>query len=240
MDKRISLYAALSGVFLTALVLAEITGGKLIQLAVTDNFAFTMTMGVIPFPVTFLVTDIINEYYGRRGIRFITFLGMGLVVMSLVILQIDMAIPAAAISPVSDAAFNAVFGVSARIFVGSLVAYLIGQLIDISVFHALRERTGGKMLWLRATGSTIVSQLIDSFVVLTIAFLGTLTLGEIVQIAFTNYIYKFLIAVSITPLLYLVHALVDRYLGKELAERMMSEAHPVVPSDRPKAPAQGS
>lgn len=230
MDKRIKLFAALSAVFLTALVIAETTGGKLIQFAVSDNIVFTMTMGVIPFPITFLVTDIINEYYGRQGIRFVTFLGVGMVVMSLVILQIDMAIPAAVISPVTDEAFNAVFGVSARIFIGSLVAYLIGQLVDISVFHALRARTGGRMLWLRATGSTVVSQLIDSFVVLTIAFLGTLSMGQILQIGITNYVYKFLIALSITPFLYLVHALVDRYLGEELTDQMMREAHPETPS----------
>ena len=233
MDKRISLYATLSAVFLSALVLAEVTGGKLIQFTVTDSLVFTLTMGVIPFPVTFLVTDIINEYYGRRGIRFVTFLGMAMVLMALVTLQIDMAIPAAVISPVSDEAFNAVFGVSTRIIVGSLVAYIIGQLVDISIFHALRERTGGKMLWLRATGSTVVSQLIDSFVVLTIAFLGTLSMGQILQIGLTNYLYKFLIALSITPILYVVHAVVDRYLGKELAEKMMSEAHPSKPADLP-------
>lgn len=232
MDKRLKLYAALSAVFLTALVIAETTGGKLIQVAVSDSLVFTMTMGVIPFPITFLVTDIINEYFGRRGIRFVTFLGMGMVVMGLVILQVDMAIPAAVISPVTDEAFNAVFGVSARIFIGSLIAYVIGQLVDISVFHALRERTGGRMLWLRATGSTVVSQLIDSFVVLTIAFLGTLSIGQIVQIGITNYIYKFLIALSITPFLYVVHALVDRYLGRELAERMVREAHPRTPPVR--------
>jgi queuosine precursor transporter len=229
MDKRIKLYAALSAVFLTALVIAETTGGKLIQMAVSDGLVFTMTMGVIPFPITFLVTDIINEYFGRRGIRFVTFLGMGMVVMGLVILQVDMAVPAAVISPVPDEAFNAVFGVSARIFIGSLIAYIIGQLVDISVFHALRERTGGKMLWLRATGSTVVSQLVDSFVVLTIAFLGTLSMGQIVQIGITNYVYKFLIALSITPFLYVVHALVDRYLGRDLAEQMVREAHPDTP-----------
>jgi len=226
MDKRIQLYAALSAVFLTALVIAETTGGKLIQLTLSDSLVFTMTMGVIPFPITFLVTDIINEYFGRSGIRFVTFLGMGMVVMALIILQIDMAVPAAVISPVTDEAFNAVFGVSARIFIGSLIAYLIGQMVDISVFHALRKRTGGKMLWLRATGSTVVSQLIDSFVVLTIAFLGPLSMWQIMQIGLTNYVYKFLIALSITPFLYVVHALVDRYLGQELAGQLMREAHP--------------
>lgn len=226
MDKRVKLYTILGSTFLTALILAEITGGKLIQLAAGSDFVFTLTMGVIPFPITFIVTDIINEYYGRRGIRFITVLGMVMVLFALLLLQIEMAIPAAAISPVSDEAFNSVFGVSTRIIIGSLTAYLIGQFVDISVFHFLRARTHGRMLWLRATGSTVVSQLIDSFVVLFIAFLGPLSVLQIVNIGFTNYIYKFVIAVATTPLLYLVHAAVDRYLGHELAASMAAEAHP--------------
>ena len=226
MDKRIILYTVLSSTFLSALILAEITGGKLLQVQPGDSLTFTMTMGVIPFPVTFIVTDIINEYFGRRGIRFITFVGMSMVLFVLLLLQIDMAIPAAGISPVTDEAFNAVFGVSARIIVGSLTAYLIGQLADISVFHFVRKRTGGRLLWLRATGSTVVSQLIDSFVVLFIAFSGTLAVEEIVSIGMTNYLYKFAIALAITPLLYLVHNMVDRYLGTELAHAMVSLAHP--------------
>lgn len=225
MDKRVTLFTILSAVFLTALILAETTGGKLIQFAVGDGLIFTLTMGVIPFPVTFIVTDIINEYYGRRGIRFITVLGMVMVLFALILLQVAMAIPAAAISPVSDEAFNSVFGVSTRIIVGSLTAYLIGQFVDIFVFHRLRRLTRGRMLWLRATGSTVVSQFIDSFVVLFIAFLGPLSVGQIFGIGLTNYLYKFGIAVAITPLLYLVHAGVDRYLGHELAAAMAAEAH---------------
>jgi uncharacterized integral membrane protein (TIGR00697 family) len=236
MDKKLKLYTVLAGTFLTALILAEITGGKLIQLRISETMAFTMTMGVIPFPITFLITDLLNEYYGRRGIRFVTLLGMGCVLFALVILQVDMVIPAAPISPVKDDAFNAVFGVSTRIIVGSLMAYLVGQLVDIAVFHAIRMKTGGKYLWLRATGSTIVSQLIDSFVVLFIAFGGTLAVGEIVNIATTNYVYKFLIALAITPLLYVGHAIVDRYLGKDVAEEMMRNAHPTVVEPRTPEP----
>lgn len=231
MDKPLRLYTALAGLFLTALILAEITGGKLIQVRIPDGMAFTMTMGVIPFPITFIITDLLNEYYGRRGIRFVTLLGMGCVLFALLILQIDMAIPAAAISPVPDEAFNAVFGVSTRIIIGSLTAYLIGQLVDIAVFHAIRKRTGGRMLWLRATGSTVVSQFIDSFVVLFIAFGGTLATGDILGIGATNYIYKFLLALGITPLLYLGHMLVDRYLGTEVAAGMMRAAHPAAPGE---------
>ncbi|MCC6397168.1 MAG: queuosine precursor transporter [Bacteroidetes bacterium] len=226
MDKRVKLFTILAGVFLTALLLAETTGGKLIQVGFADDLIFTLTMGVIPFPVTFIVTDIINEYYGRRGIRFITILGMLMVLFALILLQIEMAIPAAAISPVSNEAFTTVFGVSTRIIVGSLTAYLIGQFVDIYVFHYLRRRTGARLLWLRATGSTVVSQFIDSFVVLFIAFLGPLSAMQIVGIGMTNYIYKFIVAVGITPILYLVHAGVDRYLGHELAASMAAEAHP--------------
>jgi len=225
MDKKTKLFTVLSAIFLSALILAEITGGKLIQFALSDAFVFTMTMGVVPFPVTFIVTDIVNEYYGRRGIRFITFVGIAMILMVLLLLQIDMAIPAAVISPVQDETFNAVFGVSGRIIIGSITAYLIGQLIDISVFHFLREKTGAKMLWLRATGSTIVSQLIDSFVVLFIAFIGQLTVTQIVEVGVSNYVYKFIIAVAITPLLYVVHRLIDRYLGKDVAEEMIEHAH---------------
>jgi uncharacterized integral membrane protein (TIGR00697 family) len=225
MDKRITLYTILSATFLTGLILAEITGGKLIQLVVSDKLAFTLTMGVIPFPLTFIITDIINEYYGRKGIRFITFVGMAMVLVALVVLQIDMMIPAAPISPVADDAFDAVFGVSVRIIIGSLTAYLVGQLIDISVFHYVRKKTGGRLLWLRATGSTVVSQLFDSFIVLFIAFLGQLTVMQIVNVGLTNYIYKFAVAVAITPLLYLVHAIVERYLGRKLAKEMMTRAH---------------
>ena len=225
MDKKIRLFTTLSGIFLSALILAEITGSKLIQWAATTSFVFTMTMGVVPFPITFIVTDIINEYYGRKGIRFITFLGMAMIFLVLLLLQVDMLIPAALISPVTDAAFDGVFSSSTRIILGSLTAYVIGQLIDISVFHFLRERTGAKLLWLRATGSTLISQLVDSFVVLFIAFSGKLAVSQIVDVGITNYIYKFAIAILTTPLLYAMHSVIDRYLGKEMAERMIEEAH---------------
>ncbi len=212
MDKRQKLYTILCSVFLTALILAEITGSKLIQHPITENWIFTMTMGVIPFPITFLITDIINEYYGKPGIRFITIVGMMMISLMYVILLIDMSIPAAAISPVNDSQFNAVFGQSNRIILGSVIAYLVGQFIDIQIFHFLKKRTGNRLLWLRATGSTFVSQFIDSFVVLFIAFSGKIPFDGIVNIGITNYIYKFFIAILLTPAIYGVHYGIDKYL----------------------------
>ena len=212
-DKRIKLYTLLSGIFLSALLLAEFTGGKLIQLPFTGSLTISVTMGVLPFPLTFVITDIINEFYGRSGIRFITFVGMG------------MMIPAAVNSPVDDASFNRVFGISVRIIIGSLTAYLVSQLVDISVFHLFRSRTGARMLWLRATGSTLVSQLVDSFLVLYIAFAGTLPIDVITGIGAANYLYKSLIAILVTPLLYIIRRWIEWYLGGDLMTRMLEEAH---------------
>ncbi len=224
MDRLQKLYAVLFGVFLTGLILAEITGSKLIQLSVTETWVFTMTMGVIPFPLTFIVTDLINEYFGKPGIRFVTVVGMIMIALAYVILAIDMAIPAAAISPVMDEQFNSVFGQSNRIILGSLTAYLIGQLIDIQIFHWIRKKTHARLLWLRATGSTFASQFVDSFVVLFIAFYGTIPTGTILNIGVTNYVYKFCLAILITPLIYLAHFAIDRYLGRADANTLITHA----------------
>ena len=222
-DRRIRLYTILSAVFLSALILAEITGGKLIALPALGGMSFAITMGVLPFPITFIITDLINEYFGRAGIRFITFVGMGAVLLVLLLLRLDMIIPAAPVSPIDDRSFNIVFGFSTRIIIGSLIAYLVSQLVDISVFHLVRSRTGLRMFWLRATGSTLVSQFIDSFLVLYIAFIGTLPMGEIGTISAANYAYKAIIAIITTPLLYVFRSWIRRYLGDALSVRMLEE-----------------
>jgi uncharacterized integral membrane protein (TIGR00697 family) len=231
------LFVILAGLFIAFLFMAELTGGKLFQVGVRGIApfdllgidAFTMTLGVIPFPVTFLITDLLNEYYGRKGVRFITLLGMVALVAAYLLILIDIRIPAVAFSPVTDDAFRNVFANSGAIIFASMVAYLIGQFIDMQVFHYLRRRTADRHIWLRATGSTIVSQLIDSFVVIYIAFgsgLGTQTLpiNQVVSIASTNFVYKVIVAIAITPLIYLGHRLMSRYLGPE-AHDLTEKAH---------------
>jgi hypothetical protein len=125
-----------------------------------------------------------------------------------------------------DLAFNTIFGQGLWIIIGSLVAFLIGQLVDVYVFHFLRSFTGSSKIWLRATGSTFVSQFIDSFVVLIIAFYfgAGWSLSLVLAIGVVNYIYKFVIAALLTPVLYVLHFFIDRYLGKELAHNMIEEA----------------
>ncbi len=227
------LYVVCAAIFITALVIAEATAGKLftlfelpfsIRLFGTDFSQVIMTAGVIAFPITFIITDLLNEYYGVRGIRFVTILGMLMIIFEFAILQVAIAAPTSAISPVPDDAFNAVYGTTGRVIIGSLMAYVIGQFADISLFHWLRRLTKGRHLWLRATGSTFGSQFLDTFIVLVVAFYGQLTFQEIVAITLFNYGYKFVIAVVITPVIYAAHWVMDAYLGKEAAQELVHQA----------------
>ncbi len=227
------LYVICAAVFLTALVVAEATASKFFtafQLPFTltiwgqEFTRVTMTAGVIAFPITFIVTDVMNEYYGKRGIRYVTFVGMAMIVFEFLLLWICIEVPVDPSSPVSQGAFSEVFGSSQRVIVGSLTAYLLGQLADITLFHWLRRLTQGKYLWLRATGSTFGSQFIDTFIVLSIAFVGQLSIQEILAITLFNYSYKFVIAVGITPIIYLAHYGMDRYLGHDKAEALREQA----------------
>ena len=224
LDRPQKLFVVCTAVFITALVIAEATASKFFT-AFTLPFTLTilgveftevvMTAGVIAFPVTFIVTDLMNEYFGKAGIRFVTFVGMVMIIFEFALLQAAMAVPTASISPVPAEAFDTVFGATGRI---------IGQLADITLFHWLRKLTDGRHLWLRATGSTFGSQFIDTAIVLTVAFAGQLAVGEIVAITLFNYGYKFIIAVVITPVIYAAHWAIDRYLGDELAETLTEQA----------------
>ncbi|TGL63996.1 VUT family protein [Leptospira ognonensis] len=218
-QKPVILYAVLLSLFLTFLLMAELTGSKLFS-----AFGFTMTMGVIPFPITFIITDLLNEYFGRKVVRATTLLGMLMIALAYVLIVIDIQIPAGPNSPIDDHSFNTVFANSGLVIIGSIIAYLIGQFIDIQVFHYLRKKTAGKHIWLRATGSTILSQLIDSYVVIFIVLWSSHTPSSMVEISNTNFLYKLAVAILITPLLYAVHIYIDRYLGENLKSEMMKTA----------------
>lgn len=221
LSRRDLLLTVLGAFFVTNAIVAELIGGKLIQAG-----PFVMSVGVLPWPAVFLATDMINEYYGRRAVRRLTLLTVAMIVYAFVIVFAAMAVPAAGVSPVGDAAFGTVFGLSLWILAGSLCAFAASQLVDVVVFWAVRDRTGGRFLWARATGSTVVSQLIDTFVILGIAFWlpGKLGTADFLRLAATNYTYKLAIAIALTPFLYLLHHLIDRYLGAEEAARLVDDA----------------
>lgn len=214
--KKELVFIILSGIFITNAIVAELIGSKLIFLG-----SFVMSVGILPWPVVFLATDLINEYYGKSGVRKLSLITASLIAYAFIILFFAMKVPAAkGISAVTDEQFTAVFGQSMWIIVGSIVAFLVSQLIDVSIFWLLRDKTGGKMIWLRSTGSTIISQLVDTFVVAGIGFWlpGKVDTATYINMALTGYVIKLMIAVALTPMIYVGHSAVKKYLGDEDAQ----------------------
>ncbi len=247
-QKKNKLFLILASIVISNAILAEIIGVKIFSAEATVGLNpvhfnilgfvmdFNLTAGAVIWPVVFITTDLINEYFGKPGVKLISYLAAILIAYAFVVLFITMKL-----SPADfwletnnkdsagnffniNFAFNKLFGQGQRIIIGSLSAFLIGQLVDVFVFQKLRQVTGPKMLWLRATGSTLVSQLVDSFVVLYIAFAGTYTNDQINAMGITNYIYKFSVAILLTPVIYIGHSMIDRYLGKDNAEKISEEA----------------
>lgn len=254
--KPTRLFIILGGFFIANALIAEIIGVKIFSLEKTlgvpplnlhilgNDLSFNLTAGVLLWPVVFIMTDIINEYYGMKGVRFLSWLTAGLIAFAFLIFfgamhltPADFFITSKQGSGVPDMskAYNSVLGQGSFIIVGSLAAFILSQLIDVFVFHRIKKMTGEKRIWLRATGSTLISQFIDSFVVLFIAFyIGSRvnnTGNDLVwpfklflAVGIVNYIYKFLVAILLTPVIYLIHGWIEKYLGHELAAEMKKGA----------------
>jgi hypothetical protein len=212
LDRSHKLYVYLAAVFVSALLVADITGGKLFRVG-----PLTLSVGNISFPLTFVLTDILNEFYGKQGARFATLVGCWMAVFAYTVIYIARSLPVSPESPIAGPAFETVFGMSNRVFVASLIAFLLGQFTDIHVFTFWKALTQHRHLWLRATGSTFVSQFIDTGVVQFITFGGKLPQARIVELALTSYTLKFVIAAALTPIIYLAHGLIKRRLGLEPA-----------------------
>ena len=209
-SKKDTVYVILAGIFVTNAVVAELIGGKLIYVG-----PYLMSIGILPWPVVFVTTDLINEYFGEKGVKKLSFITASLIAYCFILLFFALRIPAVkGVNLVTDAQFNGVFGQSMWIIVGSITAFLVSQLIDVSLFHFFKNKTGNKMIWLRSTGSTVISQLFDSFIVLGIAFwmTGKMTTEVYIASAFTGYFVKLIIAVLLTPLIYLGHSLIEKYI----------------------------
>lgn len=213
-SKKDMVFVILAGIFITNAVVAELIGGKLIQVG-----PFVMSIGILPWPVVFLTTDLINEYFGEKGVKKLSYITACLIAYAFIILLLAILVPAAkGISPVNDSQFYAVFGQSMWIIAGSIIAFLVSQLIDVTVFWFFKNRTGERKIWLRTTGSTVVSQLFDSFIVLGIAFWlpGKINFDTFLSSAIIGYTFKLGIAILLTPLIYLGHHLIKKYLSEEI------------------------
>ncbi|HKH60230.1 MAG TPA: queuosine precursor transporter [Flavitalea sp.] len=255
-NKSTRLFIILGGFFIANALIAEIIGVKIFSLEKTfgmqplnvkvlgNELSVNLTAGVLLWPIVFIMTDIINEYYGPKGVRFLSFLTAGLIAFAFLVfygamhlVPADFFITSKKGSGVPDMekAYQSVLGQGGNIILGSLVAFILSQLIDVFVFHRIKKTTGERAIWLRATGSTLISQFIDSFVVLFIAFyIGSRInnadgdfvwpLKLVLAVGVVNYIYKFVIALILTPVIYLVHMLIEKFLGASLAADMKSAA----------------
>jgi queuosine precursor transporter len=255
-NKPTRLFLILGGFFIANALIAEIIGVKIFSLEKTLGFSplnihllgndlsVNLTAGVLLWPVVFIMTDIINEYYGMKGVKFLSWLTAGLIAFAFLIFigamkltPADFFITSKQGSGVPDMskAYNSVLGQGGFIIIGSLTAFILGQLVDVFVFHKIKKATGEKRIWLRATGSTLVSQFIDSFVVLFIAFYvgsranasGTDFIWPfklVIAVGVVNYIYKFLVAILLTPVIYLIHNRIEKYLGHEQSAAMKKAA----------------
>lgn len=247
-DRPTKLFIGFVAFFVANALIAEMIGGKIFSLEKLfglppanlslfgqDGLSFSLTCGVLLWPLEFVLTDIVNEYYGPRAVRRISYTAVALISYAFVMFFASIHIPAADWwvgsrqsqgIPDMQAAFTGIFGQGMWIILGSLVAFLVSQLVDVYVFHRIKRVTGEKKIWLRATGSTLISQLIDSFVVLIIAFkIGNdWSWGQVIAIAILNYTYKFTMAIVLTPVIYLAENRIEKYVGTETAHRMKRAA----------------
>ena len=247
-DRPTKVFLAITSFFVANAVIAECIGGKIFSLEKlfgAKPFSFTLfgqsglaislTCGVLLWPLEFILTDVINEYYGPKAVRRISIIAVSLIAYAFLMFYMAMSMPGAdfwfgtnATNGVPDMgkAFNAVFGQGMWIILGSITAFLVSQIVDVTVFHKIKKLTGEKKVWLRATGSTLVSQLVDSFIVLFIAFyLGNHWSFQLVlAICIVNYTYKAIVAIALTPVIYFLEHRIENYLGKETAHRMKQAA----------------
>lgn len=245
-DRPTKLFLGITAFFCCNALIAESIGTKIFSLEKTfglspvnfnlfgqSGMAFNLTCGVLLWPLEFVITDIVNEFYGPKAVRRISFTAVALI--SYAFLMYFLAIHVApadfwissglpnGISNMQDS-FNSIFGQGMRIIVGSLVAFLVSQLVDVYVFHKIKKATGNKRIWLRATGSTLVSQLVDSYIVLFIAFSGVFGWQMILAIGIMNYIYKFTMALVLTPVIVWAERSIENYLGHDTAAKMKKAA----------------
>jgi len=250
LNKKTFLYLVLASFFITNALIAEFGGVKMFSVEKLLGIAplqlnifgmitdLNLSVGVLIWPIVFVFSDIINEYFGKNGVKRISFITAGMIAYAFLIIMMWIDMPPADFwlqlngidgqgQPFDiNFAYSAIFRMGLGIIIGSLTAFLVSQLVDAYVFHYFRKLTGHKYLWLRSTGSTVVSQLIDSFVILIIAFyfLGNWSFGQVLKVGLVQYSYKIVLAILLTPLIYLVHYAIDSYLGKETSEIVIEEA----------------
>ena len=206
------LYLILMGIFIASLVSANLIFQKFFSWTPFGLYTFELSVGILPYPVTFLVTDLISELYGKKKADQVVLSGLVASVFVMGVVMVANAVPQTEWSPVNNETFSKVFGLFGPAVFASMVAYLTAQFIDIRVFHFWKRLTKGKHLWLRNNGSTVVSQLVDtSAVLILLCTAGAIEWVQFWPLLANGFLFKVLVALFDTPLFYLgVWALKDK------------------------------
>ena len=207
MNFKNQFYIFLSGIFIASLVTCNLIANKF----VTVDFGFKVfivSAGILPYPLTFLVTDLISELYGQKKANLVVFSGFIASMFVLLFLWLGSQFEAIPSSIVNDATYDAVFQNAWRLIAASMIAYLFAQFIDVKIFHFWKKLTNGKHLWLRNNGSTIASQFVDTTLVICILFIGVWDKNQIYSAILDGWLFKILMAFIDTPIIYgIIHLL---------------------------------
>lgn len=214
-------FMVMAGVFITSAIVAELISCKLVYMGPK---LWPIIAGIVPWPVVFLLTDVMNEYFGKQAVRRLSWITAGLIAFCFLVVFVAVQLPTDKGSWLSDAEFRKAFGGSLYIMVGSITAFIVSQLLDVQLFHFFNKLTKGKMIWLRSTGSTVISQLADSLIVALIGLWisGAFPLEMVLFLAITGYVTKLGFAVCLTPFVYLMHYLAKGILGEKPKDEDLS------------------
>jgi len=197
------LYIILIGIFIASLVTCNLIANKFVTINLGFK-VFIVSAGILPYPLTFLVTDLISEIYGQKKANLVVFSGFVASIFVLSFLWLGAQFNSIPSSIIDDFTYNAVFQNAWRLITASMAAYLFAQFIDVRVFHFWKKLTNGKHLWLRNNGSTIASQLIDTTLVISILFVGVWDTNQILSAIIDGWIFKMLMALLDTPIIYAI------------------------------------
>ena len=207
MNFRDQFYLVLSGIFIASLVTCNLIANKFVSVDLGFK-VFIVSAGILPYPLTFLVTDLISELYGQKKANLVVFSGFVASVFVLIFLWLGSQFSAISGSIVDDITYDSVFQNAWRLIAASMVAYLFAQFVDVRIFHFWKRLTKGKHLWLRNNGSTIASQLIDTSLVVCILFVGVWESDQIYSAILDGWLFKMLMAFIDTPIIYgVIHLL---------------------------------
>ena len=198
----LALYIVLAGLFIASLVVCNLIANKFISLDL-GFYTFVLSAGVLPYPITFLITDFLSEFYGRKRTNYVILSGFIALIFVLFVIWLGSQFNSIENSPISDSSYDLLFGNSQRVIIASMAAYLFAQLIDVRIFHFWKKVTSGRHLWLRNNFSTIISQLVDTTMVVGIIFIDTESFGIIGKMILDGWLFKILCALFDTPIMYI-------------------------------------